>query len=1828
MTGIELDPVTARIARALYPQATIRAESFADTDYSTGSFDGAIGNVPFANVTLHDRRHNPNGHSLHNHFILKAIDLVRPGGLVAVLSSSFTLDAQNPGARREMYAKADLFGALRLPNGTHRRTAGTEAMTDLLLFRRREDGRAPGDDAWIHTSPIRIDGHAPRRVNAYFTGHPERVLGRWHIGPGMYGQDTLGVESDDLHAVPDQVRRALAIITGQAAAADLTVTQRGGDPGRHPQAGPDLDTSLWLGMVLDHPVDGFQIVGRHGTTPLDVSRTQRAELRALLAMRDHARELLQLEAATATDTPEITGLRGTLAGEYDTYRARYGPINRFTAIETKPIDPDTGEPRIQRRKPPVMRYLRTEPFASLVRALEVFDESTHSASPAPLLRQRVVPPRTPVLGVDTPDEAITVALDTDGEITLQRVADLLGTDQQSARAQLGELAFDDPETGRLVSRAEYLSGNVRAKLDVAEAALPRRRDLAANVAALRAVLPEPLGADDVRPRIGAVWIPAQDYQDFIRQLIGDQYAKVEYGGGTIWGVKAATWSVAATSEWGTSRRPAGHVLQSLLENAVITVYDTLPDKTRVLNPIETEAAREKAAAMQERFEQWVWEDPDRARRLLDEYNRLFNCLVLRDYSDAGQHLTLPGKAATFAPRPHQLAAVARMLSEPAVGLFHEVGAGKTAEMVIGAMELKRLGMVSKPVAVVPNHMLDQFSREWLYIYPQANVLAATTDDLTAQNRRDFIARVTTGDWDGIVMTRSAFSRLAVSTEWQISYTERELAGRRAQLERIKQQGGSLTVKRIERQLLAAEEKLKALQDQPRDPGLSFEDTGIDYLIVDEAHGYKNLATMSNIPDANIAGSKQASDLHMKAELLRERHGRRVLTLATATPIANSVTEAHVMTRYLRPDLLQDAGVLEFDQWAATFGKTVTELETAPAGGGRYREKTRFASFQNLPEMLRMWHVFADVKTAEDLHLPTPDIARRPDGVRGPETVVVPPTPELLAYVEQLGRRADALSGRSEPGEDNMLTITTDGRRAALDLRLVGLHEPAGPTKITVAADRIAAIWRAYRDREYLDETDTPSPTRGAFQIVFCDQSTPKPDRWNVYSELKTQLIDRGLAPRSVRFIHDANTDQDKGRLFAACRCGDVAVLIGSTEKMGIGTNVQARAVALHHLDCPWRPADLAQRDGRILRQGNQNPEIAIIRYTTARSFDTYSWQTVERKAKFIGQVLRGRLDMREIQDIGDSVLSLGETKALTADDPLLLEKATADTTLARLERLSRAHQRNLSLLGHRSEQAARVIERANDDEPLIVAAIDRSVATTGGAFHMRIAGRSYSERPDAARALRQALMSAPRSPYDKALTLDASIGGHEIEFARKLPASGQQSEWTGRLAGVPRTEFVLTPDSIAEGIGSVRTIENRIAALRAILGRLRADRDDAEQDQCNARESAARPFKHADALAAARAETRRINAILAERARPAPQATDQPDTADARNVTDAKPRPVVDDIRPCSPASVTDLRPAIGTHGPPAGEQVAIHAELATGHIAERGQVLRVALVADSADRASKDEPAHQLASPAPADRQQPTMSHNGPKAAAHRDDPVAARAGQPTPHATSPGNADPHPTSSDRPGPFIQHGHAGTIVLGTDKSDAQLRDALKAASFRWSSRQRFWYLPRTFHEATRTAKIGQLQQALHLAGRPALQIAADASDAATPPPAQPTEAQPLATPTGSTAAGPAASSEDRWCHYLATVPGLARDPHWAVLAAQLDRLASAGSDVPALIRRAQAGIDPASTHPARDLDYAIAALTYLPADSVRTTELDPPSPHHASPPPRSAHRTRPAPPR
>ncbi len=1493
LVGVELEPVTAGIAATLYPHAQVLAESFADTRVPEGSFDLVVGNVPFGKAALSDPVHNRGGHSIHNHFVIKGLHLTAPGGLVAVITSRYTLDAANPAARREIAGLADLVGAIRLPASAHQRTAGTRVVTDLLVLRRRETDADPAPVDWERTELAQLGAGDPVRINSYFLHHPEMVCGRLEVARGQFSATELTVTSDQPPA--RLLADALARLVEHGRADELTHQPVATDRARR-AALVGRSPNLHDGHLAPAG-DGFTQLTATGPQPYLVAASQRAELRSLLGLRDCVVELLAAEAASAQDTDEVVRLRELLNHRYELYAGTYGPINRFSWRRTGRTHPDTGEDLLARINPRQGGF-RTDPHAPLVYALEQFDSATQRASKASILTQRVVAPRVTPLGADTPADALAICMDNRGRVELGEVARLLGVTESDARTQLGTLVFADPaQGGRLVPAAEYLSGNVRDKLDTARAAAEDDPALQANIDALAEVLPADIAPEDIVARLGASWIDQRHVQAFLRETFADQWLTVEHAYGAQWTVKGIESGVAATDTWGTPDLPAPRIAQLLLCQRPVLVHDeieyTLPGgdtaTRRVLNTAKTVTAQAKAQELGERFSDWVWEEPARAVELAATYNRTFNSLVLRSYDDV--ELSLPGLALTFRPNPHQVAAAARMIAEPAVGLWHEVGAGKTAEMAMGVMELRRLGLVRKPAIVIPNHMIEQFSREFNQLYPRARVLAASSADLTRDRRRTFVARVATGDWDAVIMTRGAFERIPMSPEAQRDYLNEQLDVLRAAIERQKASGErSYSLKRMETSLLNAEERIKDKLVREHDPAVTFERSGIDYLVVDEAHDYKNLRTASNIPGAAIDGSSRASDMEMKLHWLRSQHpGGRVVTFATATPIANSITEAHVMQRYLRPDLLAAAGVLDFDTWAATFGQTTTDVELSPDGGS-FRLKSRFARFHNVPELLRMWWVSGDVKTAEDLNLPRPELLARPDGVRAPRTLTIDASAQLTEFIGELAARAERVGSRAvDPSEDNMLLIAGDGRAAALDLRLVGLTPPSGESKLEIAADNIAGIHSRHAGDRFVDPAGNPHPTPGALQLVFCDLSTPRSDRWNAYDELRDLLAARGLPRAAVRFIHEARNDKEKAELFEAARTGKVSVLVGSTSKMGVGTNVQARAVALHHLDCPWRPADLAQRDGRALRRGNQYSEIGIYRYVVEGSFDAYSWQTVARKATFIAQLMRGRLDVREIEDIGDSALSFNEVKALAAGNPLLLDKAKADAELTRLERLERSHTQARGRLRYLISDNEHRITRLGEDIDRIEHAIATRRDTRGEAFAMTVAGRLFTSRADAGAALATRLLAAAdqAGPHPRTLRGLVNIGG--LTFDATVHRDEREPEYVLALAEVPQARVRGPLTSLRETAPASLPVrlENRLVSLDRTLAECRDQLDRCHGEISRAQQQLGKPFGYAAELEQARTRVTSLNdqiTALAQTSEPTPPAShggDPPDRVGA-----------------------------------------------------------------------------------------------------------------------------------------------------------------------------------------------------------------------------------------------------------------------------------------------------------------------------------------------------------
>lgn len=1508
MTGVELDPITAAISRALYPDAAIRNENFKKTRMPDGVFDAAVGNVPFSDYAPTDPRYNPLGLALHNYFIDKTLTMVKPGGLFAVLSSRYTMDAKGAGAngttpaRDEIAGKADFLGAVRLPNGSHSSIAGTDVIEDILVFRKRPEGEPPRGQAWAESTPQKLVARPKRGeargetfqipINQYFVRHPEQVVGTVRVEAGQYGKGELLVDKPDDGDIAGGVRDALARIVTQAKADGLTQAPQDPDsdgadlvvqyapPWRHEGHIAEAEPGQVFTRTVRFGANGKPLAkARTETTEFttvvdgvvvpfwEVDNKASAELRELLRLRDTALRLLDAEGSTTVGgaTADLDSLRADLNGRYDAYVAAYGPVNRFEWLDTgrfkTAISPDTGEEvqtdeQLQRQVRPSLGGFAHDPQSAVVEALESYDPLSRTAKKADIFSRRVVEPRALITSADNPEDALAAVLEHHGEARLDQIAKLLGTDEATARQQLGTLVFDEPAggtdiagtagaafqqgasgfaaidaaiteavtgpepgtaTGRLIPAAEYLSGNVRVKLRAAEAAAAANPQFQANVDALRAAVPADLGPDRIKPRLGQSWIAPRYIRQFLKETLDDYDASVTYDQLNGWKVTGDHQSDKARISFGTNRRSALVLAQSLLNQSPIKVTDKVEidgKEREVVNVAATLAAQAKAEEIAERFASWLFSEGNRADTLLRTYNDLYNAHRLRSYRGARRQM--PGLSTKFKPHQHQHEAVERIVNEPGVLLAHEVGLGKTLEMAMGAMELRRLGLAKKPAIVIPNHMREQFTREFLEAYPQAKVLSVGSEDMAGRKRRRFVAKAATGDWDAIIITQEAFKRTTVSDETRQEYIKAELKPIQDRLDLLEslapdafgsdKEKQTAAVKRLVKRLNKAQEALEKRLAGPKDNAVSFEQTGIDYLMVDEAHHYKNLAVTSSIEGVSIPGSTQASDLHMKLHYLRKNtESGRVVTFATGTPIANSIAEAHTMLRFLRPDLLQEQDVEDFDRWAAQFGEVVVGTEIS-VDGTTFKQKARFARFNNLRGLLLAFHTTADIKTGEDAGLKRPDVVyvdpvtgARVNGIR---TMTTERSGALADYVSDLAERTRDVENNdprkfpnpndpTKPIEDNKLKIAGDGRRAAVDLRLVGLVDPEDPTgekgKLGDVADLVAGKYREYENDEYpLDPKDPAAgmhPTKGSLQFVFLDQGTPSGKTFNAYEDLRQKLAARGVPADKVRFIHEAKNDQEKAQMFAAARSGHIAVLVGSTEKMGTGVNAQFRARHLVHTDPTWKPAEMTQRDGRIERQGNWNGEVQITRAVTDRSFDTFSYQTLARKARGFGDFLSANLEMDEIE-VSDDTLALAQITAINSGNLMLLEQHDLDAAVTKLGRLETGHNTSQDALRASIPVLQAKLDRAQAVVTEAQAAIGRREDVTGDKFRMVVAGREYTKRGEAAKALAAA---ARDDVYGQKVI--GQFAGFDLQVTPRWNSNYKQQGYRVTMLGVPGSDM-------------------------------------------------------------------------------------------------------------------------------------------------------------------------------------------------------------------------------------------------------------------------------------------------------------------------------------------------------------------------------------------------------------------------------------------------------
>jgi N12 class adenine-specific DNA methylase/SAM-dependent methyltransferase len=1250
--GVEMDSISGRLARALHPTQDIRIENFRDTRLP--EIDAVIGNVPFADVKLD---HHGQRFSLHDYFFAKSVDALKPGGVLALVTSHFTLDKQNAAIREYLADRADFLGAIRLPSDAFKRE-GTAVVTDIVFLRKRAKGEPArhADPDWLSVAPLEVEG-AEVAVNRYFLTHPDMVLGTWSRQNTMYGTEGFSVigNGDLAGKLRDAVGHLPRFTPLETTAATPAPVFTPPPPDRHIGEGSFfIDDQRTIRQI----VDGQTVPVNYGGTTLTAYGAKTGKrLTALIGLRDKARRVLQSQNEGWPEAHRNEARR-ELNRAYDHFAFTYGPINTTTFGET-------ADGTVIRRMPNLVKF-REDPDAMLVMSLEEYDEATGTAKKAAIMQKDVVGKTPPVTSVRTAEEGLLVSLNQRGMVDLSFISTLYGKPEEKIIAELGDLIYQDPESKTWQTADAYLSGNVRTKLAVAERA---GTAYARNAEALRHVQPEDVLPGDIDANLGAPWIPSEDVQAFAAHLFQvdpEAIPVAHLAKDAVWSVDAgyaAKASVAASAEYGTSRANGTWLLELALNMKSPVVYDpdpNDPDK-RVVNQEDTLAAKEKQKLIKEKFRSWVFSDPDRTERLVRLYNDTYNNLRPRLFD--GSHLDFPGMNQTIQLRSSQKDAVWRGMSAGNTLLAHVVGGGKTWIVAATAMKMKQAGLVHKPLVAVPNHMLEQFTREWMQLYPNAKLLVATKDDLSRERRKYLTAKIASGDWDGIIVTHSSFERIGMSRDYQEQFLLEQIAEYdQLLLEHAAAKGSNRNlIKNIEKQKAARVEKLKdLLAEEKKDDGLVFDELGVDHIFIDEIQTHKNLETptkMERVAGIQTGGSERAFDLYMKARYLDQQHPGHGLTGASGTPISNSMVEMYTMQRYFDPAGLRSRGIEHFDAWAATFGEVVETMEISP-DGKTLKPRSRFSRFVNLPELQQMFRSFADVQTADMLNLPRPRLE-----TGKPIIIACPMSDEQHELQNELVKRYERIrNGGVDPREDNALAITTDGRKLAIDARMLSptARDFAG-SKVNRLVEKVFSIWQR------------TAPTRGT-QMIFSDMGV-HPTAWgySAYDEIIEKLVARGIPRAEIAAIGDADSDAKKQALFERVRSGQVRVLLGSTQKMGMGTNVQKRLVALHHLDAPWKPAEVEQREGRILRQGNENEEVAIYRYVTEGSFDAYMWQTLEVKAKFINQIMTGECGVRRAEDIGGQELSFSEVKSIASGNPAFMTLAQADAEIQRLDIMRRSY---------------------------------------------------------------------------------------------------------------------------------------------------------------------------------------------------------------------------------------------------------------------------------------------------------------------------------------------------------------------------------------------------------------------------------------------------------------------------------------------------------------------------------------------------------------------------
>jgi len=1425
--GVELDSLTGRIARQLYQKANIQITGFEKADLPDSFFDVVIGNVPFGDYSVVDPQYNRLHFKIHDYFIAKSIDKLRTGGIIAFIITSGTLDKKSEDVRKYINARCDFIGAVRLPDSTFK-SAGTKAMADIIFLQKR-DRILEQDASWLHTTQ-REDGLS---LNSYFAEHPEMVCGTLKTVSGPYGP-TLTCEAFADKPLPDVLKEAMSHLHAEFHFQDIDEQESGTVEASIP-AEPDVRNFSFC-------IRNSKFYYRENAIMREVSlgATSAARMRQLIELRDTTRDLIQ---AQLEDMPDevITELQGKLNRQYDHYHNKFGLINSRGAS----LD------------------MRDDSGYFLLCSLENLDSEGNFIGKSDMFSKRTIRAARPAERVETASEALALSVGERAGIDFGYMQQLTGKDKDTLVNDLQGVIFADPleknsdGEPRYYTADEYLSGDVRHKLQVAKLAAQNNPAFAVNVQALETVQPKDLEASEIAVRLGATWLAPELIKQFADELVDAPYyvrdrVKVLYIPLTgVWNVTNKSFTggnIKATVTYGTQRANFYHILEESLNLRDVRVFDTKEDmqgnKIRVLNAAATQEAQMKQQQIEDAFKDWIWKDPTRRQMLVKEYNERFNSLRPREYD--GSHILFHGMSPEITLRPHQKNAIAHILYGGNTLLAHVVGAGKTYEMVAAAMEKKRLGLCSKTLICVPNHLTEQLAGEALQLYPNANILVARRTDFEKANRKRFCAKIATGNYDIIVIGHSQFERIPLSQERQVEYLQSQIHDVISQVAQLKEERAeNFTVKQMERMRKQLEKKLDKLNDQSRkDDVVTFEQLGVDSLMVDEAHAFKNLAVLSKM--RNVAGisqteSQRASDLYMKCRYLDEITGSRGVVFATGTPISNSMAELFTMQRYLQRETLEQHGLSSFDAWASTFGETVTAVELAPEGTG-YRTKTRFSKFYNLPELMSMFKQVADVQTADMLNLPVPKL------VGGkPINVALPPSPQQKQMVADLADRAEEIrAGNVDPTEDNMLKVTNDGRKLALDQRLIDPNLPENPNdKVHACAENVYRIWSETKDKRLT-------------QLVFCDLSTPKPDGFNVYDDLRNLLISMGIPENEVQFIHSANTEVKKAELFAKVRSGDVRVLMGSTGKMGAGTNVQRLLVATHHLDCGWKPSDIEQRNGRMIRQGNTNAEVYEYRYVTEASFDSYMWQLLETKQKFIGQIMTSKSPARSADDLDDAALSYAEVKALAAGNPMIKEKMDLDIQVARLKTLKTAYNNEHYRLedaitqGFPAEmrKTAQQLENAKADTALLQQNTKRD-ADGKDIFTITLMDTVYTKREDAGKALLGLLGMAMNR------TEPVSIGRYK-GFDLQIAYFAMDKMYLAYLVGSGINPVQLGADAV----GNTVRLDNCLHNLPQSVTDLESKLVQLQKQLENAKEQLAQPFAQADELAEKSKRLAELEALL------------------------------------------------------------------------------------------------------------------------------------------------------------------------------------------------------------------------------------------------------------------------------------------------------------------------------------------------------------------------------